>query len=164
MSLRVDLEHMQKLRQLPADDEAALPSLLRTAWGLVLRCYTGLDDVCFAYQEARPGSTVNERLRYDPHVNGVPFARVTVGDGLSIGATLAKIKDEYLSDLPYQASPPVGATDIQLFDTAVVLRRIPRTSTAPNPHSTPQPLSAVLPQEVLPLFMYSTSAMCADRP
>ena len=64
----VKLEQLSKFQELAAASEGDLESVLQTAWALFLRCYTGLDEVCFGYREARheahgekcPGPTENE--------------------------------------------------------------------------------------------------------
>ena len=54
LSIRVELDKRQKLQNVFGQDR--LPSVLRTAWALVLGCYTGLEDVCFGYQDLRSHS------------------------------------------------------------------------------------------------------------
>ena len=49
LSVRVELDQRLELRNNFGQDE--LPSVLRTAWALVLGCYTGLEDVCFGFKD-----------------------------------------------------------------------------------------------------------------
>jgi hypothetical protein len=51
-SVRVDVQQAEKLRELSTTDPDELAAVIRTAWALLLRCYTGQDDVSF---EFRPG-------------------------------------------------------------------------------------------------------------
>ncbi|RDL40220.1 uncharacterized protein BP5553_00199 [Venustampulla echinocandica] len=51
LSAYVELEDSEDTRSLLAGDPKITASVLKLVWGLVLRCYTGQDDVCFAYQE-----------------------------------------------------------------------------------------------------------------
>ena len=154
MSLRVNLEHVQRLQKLSASDEAALPSLLRVAWGLLLRCYTGLDDVCFGYQETGTGTASNERPRSFALANGMPAARITVDDMVSVADTLERVKGEYISSLPYLNSAPSSTakdsrwSEHQPFDTAVVLRRLSHATASNNSIVTSQLLNEALSQEV----------------
>jgi hypothetical protein len=154
MSIRVNLEHLQRLQQLAVSEEAALPSLLRVAWGLLLRCYTGLDDVCFGYQEPGTGTAGNERPRISASINGMPAARFTVDGMVSVADALERVKGEYISGLPHQNSAPSSTTkdswwsEHQLFDTAVVLRRSSNATASKNTIVTSQPLNEALSQEV----------------
>ena len=154
MSLRVHSEHVQRLPQLSASDGAALPSLLRVAWSLLLRCYTGLDDVCFGYQETGLANVGDGNPRISKPLNGMLVARLRVDDTVSVIDTLEKAKREYISGLPYQSSVPSGTTEDsplsgrQLFDTAVVLRSSPNIAASNKTIVTSQPLNVVLPKEV----------------
>ena len=49
LSIPVELSQRQKIQNVFGQD--GLPSAVRTAWALVLGCYTGLEDVCFGYQD-----------------------------------------------------------------------------------------------------------------
>lgn len=153
MSLKVNLAYVHKLQQL-STDEASLPSLLRVAWGLLLWCYTGLNDVCFGYQETEPGTVGDERPRISGPLNGMPVARFTVDDKVSVADIFEKAKGEYISGLPYQNSVPSGtikdsrSSGRQLFDTAVVLRKFSNTAASNNTVLTSQPLNKVSPEEV----------------
>lgn len=154
MSLRVNLEHLKKLQQLSESDDASLPSLLRVAWGLLLRCYTGLDDVCFGYQEIGRSPVGNERPEISGPSNGMPVARFTVNEMLSVADTFEKAKGEYVSGLPFQISVPSGTTkdsclsERELFDTAVVFRSFSNTATSNNTIITSQTLNVVLSEKV----------------
>lgn len=166
MSFRVDVEHVQLLRQRSMSDEAALPSLLHVAWGLLLRCYTGLDDVCFGYQEVGLNTAGNRQPTISGPLTGMPAARFTVDDQISVADALEKARGEYISGLPYQDSLPSekedsGSSWRQLFDTAVVIRRSSNTAASNNNKIASQTLNVVLPKEVcisaLPCYSLLTS-------
>jgi hypothetical protein len=154
MSLRVNIEHLQQLQQLSGSDEAALPSLLRVAWGLLLQCYTGLDDVCFGYQETGPGTVGQESPRTSGPLNEMHAVRFNVDYMMSVADTLEKAKGEYISVFSCLNSVPSGTTkdsrssERQLFDTAVVLRNL-SNSVAPNSTGIiSQPLNMVSLEDV----------------
>lgn len=50
---RVELQHAGTLQELcaPDNDRAPLNDILCTAWGLLLRCYTGQDDIFFQFRQ-----------------------------------------------------------------------------------------------------------------
>ena len=48
-SVKVKLDHHQRLRAFCEDHGAPESDVLRVAWGLLLRCYTGNDTICFGY-------------------------------------------------------------------------------------------------------------------
>lgn len=52
LSLYVELEMAQKLQKQFEACPDAFSGVLRTAWALVLGCYTGLEDICYGYHES----------------------------------------------------------------------------------------------------------------
>jgi hypothetical protein len=138
MSIRVPLEQQQKLQQLASSasssslspsslNQAALPSLLRTAWGLLLRCYTGQDDVCFGYQELETTVSSSSLSNSQSSSPCMPVARFVLDESMSLAKILDQSKNDYVSALPHwDLSPPQSHR--QLFDTAVVLRDLSNTT------------------------------------
>ncbi|KAF2842939.1 nonribosomal peptide synthase [Patellaria atrata CBS 101060] len=63
MSLKVDLSCAAKLEELAAKDEHELANALLSGWALAIRCYTGLENVCFEYQEIGEDATNVSALR-----------------------------------------------------------------------------------------------------
>lgn len=151
ISLRVNVEQQQKLQQLSVSDETSLPSLLRTAWGLVLRCYSGQDDVSFGYQQSGTCNSANGEPA--PSNNSPPMlvARFILDETMSLAKALEKSRGEYVSGLLYQSSVPSNAiknSERQLFDTAVVLRAFSNTAVSNNNTTFHRPLHVLLPDEV----------------
>jgi hypothetical protein len=54
LSVRVDLQQLALVQQLfcERDSHAALVAAVKVTWALLLRTYTGLDRVCYSYEEA----------------------------------------------------------------------------------------------------------------
>ncbi|OCL14025.1 nonribosomal peptide synthase [Glonium stellatum] len=121
VSIRVSLEHLQKLQQLLASDEAALWNLLRTAWGILLRCYTGRDDVYFGYHESDLGALVSGGpTGSDIHLR-TSVVRFLLDDTISLAKILEKSKGKSFS----ASLNALETSERQLFDTAVLLRSFP---------------------------------------
>lgn len=151
MSIRVNTEKQQELQQLSVLDEASLPSLFRTAWGLLLRCYTGQDDVCFDYQESGAFNSANGEPA-PSHTSPVMLvARLILDDTMSLAKTLEKSRGEYKSTLLCQssvASTAIQNSERQLFDTAVVLRAFSNSAVSNNNTTSHRPLNILFPEEV----------------
>lgn len=45
-----------RLQEMAKGDGKQLADVLRAAWALVLRFYTGMEEICFGYQQACPGT------------------------------------------------------------------------------------------------------------
>jgi hypothetical protein len=110
-SLRVDVEQADRLLALSTDDPGELGALLCTAWALLLRCYTGQDDVSFSFQH---GGDV---------ALGPVVARFLLDDGASVAGTVGRARAELAGDLPPVSTELLrsGDSDRPFFDTAVVL-------------------------------------------
>lgn len=57
-SIKLDLNHPEELHTLLT--EGSDLALLQAAWALVLRIYTGQNDVCFGYQEGQDTKTTEQ--------------------------------------------------------------------------------------------------------
>jgi hypothetical protein len=128
-SARVAIERAEELLALSAADPDALGAVLRTAWAVLLRCYTGQDDVIFSFQRGGDGAAA------EPAV-----VRFCLDDGASIARLVGRAKTE-LAGRPGPAAPPEllrsgDPDDRPLFDTAVVLWTFSQTS-APCPVLSP---------------------------
>lgn len=125
-SALVVVEQEDKLLALSTKNVDGLSAVLRTAWALLLQCYTGQDDVSFGFE-----------LGAD-HGDGPTVARFRLDGSASVGRTVARAKTEIAGRLaPVPAALlRSGDSDQLLFDTAVVLWNCTQSS-APIPVLTP---------------------------
>lgn len=94
-----------------ATNPDGLGAVLRTAWALLLRCYTGQDDVCFNYQ-------------HSGDVAGDPIVvRFLLNDSASVAGTVDRARAELAGDLPPIPTRFLrsGHSDHPAFDTALVM-------------------------------------------
>jgi len=117
-SVRVSVEQADRLLALSTTDPDRFGAVLRTAWALLLRCYTGQDDVSFGFQHSGDlagGSTV---------------ARFLLDDSASVAGTVGCAKADLAGDLPPVPTRLIssGESGQPLFDTAVVLWSFTKTS------------------------------------
>lgn len=110
----VEQEDREKLLELSrAEDRDGLGAVLRTAWAVLLRCYTGQDDVTFGFQGDTPHPVV---------------ARFCLDDAASVSVTVERAKADFAKHLPPVPAELIRAGDHPLFDTSVVLWGLPRSS------------------------------------
>ncbi len=50
--VEVKPERLEKLQQIFEEDEKRLKGMICAAWGLLLRCFTGQNEVCFYFQQS----------------------------------------------------------------------------------------------------------------
>ncbi|KUJ06201.1 acetyl-CoA synthetase-like protein [Mollisia scopiformis] len=96
LSLEVDVKGSEELQILLAGELA--PFLVQTAWALVLRIYTGQDDVCFRYQQVEGHSLLR---------------RVLVDETLSILQTVERLRTS-----PTEVHHASGSTE-PLYNTTL---------------------------------------------
>lgn len=105
-SVRVPVEQADKLLELSTTNPDGLAAVLRTAWALLLRCYTGQDDVNFGFQ--RGGDDA-----------GVIITRFILDDSSSLEGTVGPTKvglSGYLVPAPHGQVDPICHTAVVLWD------------------------------------------------
>jgi len=50
--VEVKQECLEKLQQMYGEDEKRLKGMICAAWGLLLRCFTGQNEICFYFQQS----------------------------------------------------------------------------------------------------------------
>ncbi|KAH6623991.1 hypothetical protein B0J18DRAFT_409502 [Chaetomium sp. MPI-SDFR-AT-0129] len=128
------------LQQLSVDDVDGLGAVLAVAWALLLRCYTGQDDTCFAFEHAFAAGHADGDQNRNRRQKGPQVARVVVADDAgNIAGVVGRAKTE-LAGSWTRAPPRFVATensDLSMLDSAVVLWSSVGRST-PCPVLTPQ--------------------------
>ncbi|KAM5489397.1 NRPS cluster protein [Microsporum audouinii] len=120
MTIKVALDQTQDLKDLCGSNTTALPAILRATWSLVLRCYTGSDDVCFGYQDATSTDVL-------------PIVRLAFDDDTLISRLVESAQKEYESSLPFHGSVPTnaaGPVEQRLYNTIVSFRSAAKPGTA----------------------------------
>jgi non-ribosomal peptide synthetase component F len=112
-----------KLQALAKADHCELAALLRTAWAVLLRCYTGQDDVSFGFQDG---------------TDDMAIARFIFSDSSTVSETVQRTKAELTGPLPHLPPGHVSPTGDRppRFDTAVVVLQHDHCATASHPSAT----------------------------
>jgi hypothetical protein len=104
-------------------------SLFKTAWALVLRCYTNSESVCFGYLASGrdiPLDGVSETVGV---FITMLICRLNITPTASIEELLTEVQDDFVKSLPYQNCPlaeiqhRLGLSGESLFNTAISLQR-----------------------------------------
>lgn len=131
LSVKVELEYFQELQRLFAKDYDTLTCVLCATWSLVLRCYTGLGDVCFGYEEISRlpinGNELAGRKSF-----GMSIVKLAIEDKASLGRLVEKAKDTGIRGNPQQHPDVFQYTDEQPFNTSVLFRRHSNLATPGN--------------------------------
>ena len=129
LSINVGLKHKPELQRLATKDSETLPSILRTAWALVLRCYTGLEDVCFGYQENGIDGVADGARKLLEESEDISIARMNFDEAVALAKLLDKARDDYARGRRYKYYKPAEDSlgsqlpKPQLFNTAMLLQK-----------------------------------------
>ena len=121
-SVPVELKQLRKLKSLSAQDAETLPSMLRAAWALVLRCYTGTDNVSFGFLER---SEVAARKGIEATEN-TSVARLNFQETSSLLDVIQRSRKDYIRGLQHRTAIP-QLSERPLFDTSILLQTEPES-------------------------------------
>ena len=125
LSVRIDLQHLPVLQDLSNNGHARLVTSLQIAWALVLRCYTGLDNVCFGLLEI--GNAVGD-IELAQSFMQLPVAKIDLDESKALTEILEHIEAEYHGGrvfrrcLPETISRRIHTRGSPCFNTAILLR------------------------------------------
>ncbi|KAL3473809.1 acetyl-CoA synthetase-like protein [Aspergillus californicus] len=121
----IELGSAPRIQDFCCKTGVTVSNLLHVAWGLVLRIYTGQDQVCFGYLvSGRDIALPNVRDAVGPYINML-VSRLEFAPQTSLLHLLQKNQNDFLESLPHQHLTPgdisvaCGISDSQLFNTLV---------------------------------------------
>jgi amino acid adenylation domain-containing protein/non-ribosomal peptide synthase protein (TIGR01720 family) len=98
----LDIPFADDLRNLAKTLNISVSSIFQLAWALVLRSYTGADDVCFGYVTSGRDSEIDGiQDAFGPFIN-ILLSRVTFDNDSTISSLLKKLFGTYIDSLPHQ--------------------------------------------------------------
>ncbi|CZR70233.1 uncharacterized protein PAC_20134 [Phialocephala subalpina] len=134
-SITVDIKNSHHLLKFCQSQEITLSALFRTIWGLILRSYTGSDEVCFGYITSGrdlPIAGVEEIV--GTFINML-VCRLKLSEMSLVKDIIATAKTDYLNSLPHQHASlaqiqhVLGLYGQQLFNTSMtILKQVPLDS------------------------------------
>ncbi|MCO6440621.1 MAG: amino acid adenylation domain-containing protein [Nitrococcus mobilis] len=129
-SLRFDAQATEQLKQAAKDGRVTLNTLMQAAWGLLLACYSGQEDVVFGVTSAgRPADLPGAERMLGVFINTLPL-RLRPAGTLPVRDYLAAVQADNVAMREFEQTPLV---DIQqyagkgaaLFDTLMVFQNLP---------------------------------------
>ncbi|KAF7512376.1 hypothetical protein GJ744_001944 [Endocarpon pusillum] len=132
-SISVTVPNISQVRTFCRQHNVTLANVFRLAWAVVLRAYTGNDQVCFGYlASGREIPVVGIESAVGAFINmltcSLDFSHI---DKKSIGDALDDLQDEYLKVLPWQHTSlaeiqhELGLSGQTLFNTVLSFQRRP---------------------------------------
>ena len=125
----VKSEQHSRVNELANASEGDLESTLQTAWALVLRCYTDLEEICFGYQECRVKAVDDASpTGTEKEIFSTPTVRMELEDSVQIWQCVETAKKSYAQglrrskwgeDWMFERS----SSGDQLFNTVMILEK-----------------------------------------
>lgn len=119
----VELEDVECLQKFGEQDVTSFNDLLYTAWGLLLRCYTGQDNISFHFRQIIAGDLLPTPAVY---LNSPSTVRMVFDEHETLSTCFAKAKDAYagneslvstVSDSNSSSAPSYQNTHISIRDS-----------------------------------------------
>jgi hypothetical protein len=122
LTANIELKHCQDLLNRWAKSSGDVLDVISTAWALVLRCYTGLDDVCFGYQDNRKAVACTGTIADSQ--SGLSIARMKLDEKAPISKLIAASRDYLIQRHTDQRNMSADASrsmrvSRKLFNTAM---------------------------------------------
>jgi hypothetical protein len=113
LSVRVDLQQPALVQQLLSRDDSnvALIAAVRVTWALLLRTYTGLERVCYSYEDAGGASSSSAAEPNAPNGTSEHVVMLDIDDDMSLQQLLDNVANTY----------PVVESKCE-YNTSVLLR------------------------------------------
>ncbi|KAL2192774.1 non-ribosomal peptide synthetase [Corynascus similis CBS 632.67] len=117
-----------ELRRLSEQMQITLANIMHAAWALVLRKYTGSNDVCFGYLTAGRDAPVEEIDRIVGALINMLCCRVQFSVGKTLVDVFRTTQDEYLQSIQYQhcslarVQHELGMAGRALYNTSISIQ------------------------------------------
>lgn len=153
-STRMEFTRFAELQQLGENTGVTLANIMHTAWALVLRFYTGSDDVCFGYLSAGRDAPVSGIQDTVGAFINMLCCRMKFGPSSTISEIFHKVQNDYLESLPFQrcslarVQHELGLSGKALYNTAISIQNHSRASDTAQDTITFEPHAAHDPSEV----------------
>jgi hypothetical protein len=123
--MTLDVGSLSKLRSFSKSHGLTMNSIFLTVWGLVLRCFTGSDDVCFGFLSAGRDAAVDGiQDAVGPFIN-MMVCRVNMSADTTLVSLVDSVQADFVNSIQHQhvslakIHGSLGLFGKALFNTAV---------------------------------------------
>ncbi|QGA19993.1 hypothetical protein EYB26_007693 [Talaromyces marneffei] len=127
-SLQFNFSHWQDVQRYCERTGVTLANVIQAAWALVLRKYTGSDDVCFGYLSAGRDAPVTRIQETIGVFINMLCCRVRLSSSQLLAEIPSVIQDDYVRAIPHQrcslaqVQHELGLQGKQIFNTALSIQ------------------------------------------
>ena len=138
-SVQMTFTDLRGLQNFCDSHNVTLSNAIHTAWALTLRCYTGVDKVCFGYlTSSRDAPIEGAEDAVGPFINMLACA-VDMAGAVRVSDVIDQLQRDYANSLPHRNTPlaevqhALRLSDSALFNTALSYRRLPSAEKGRQP-------------------------------
>lgn len=130
-TLELELEDASKLQSFCAQHSVTLSNVLQLVWALVLRAYTGNENVCFGYLSSGRDVPLEGIQDAVGLFISMLVCRIDLSNDLQVGVALEQIQEDYTQSMAHQAfslgdmQHELQLSGKSLFNTAFTFQRRP---------------------------------------
>lgn len=131
-AVTVDIKHPQMLLKFCQIQEITISALFRTVWGLILRAYTGLDEVVFGYITSGRDLPLTGIGQIVGTFINMLVCRMDFKESSPVKQIIVQAQTDYRNSLPHQHASlaqiqhVLGSYGQQIFNTSMtVLKQVP---------------------------------------
>lgn len=136
----MNLDEVSELQAFCAQHSVTLSNVLQLVWSLVLRAYTGNDNVCFGYLSSGRDVPVEGIERSVGLFISMLVCRMALSNDLAVDKALEQIQDDYSQSMAHQAfslgemQHELQLSGKALFNTAFTFQRRPEMQETDGEH------------------------------
>ena len=137
-TLELELEDAFQLQSFCAQHSVTLSNVLQLVWSLVLRIYTGSENVCFGYLSSGRDVPLEGIQDAVGLFISMLVCRMDLNNDLQVGIALKQIQEDYTQSMAHQAfslgdmQHELQLSGKSLFNTAFTFQRRPDTQNEKN--------------------------------
>lgn len=131
-SISVEIKNSHHLLKFCQSQDITLSALFRAIWGLILRSYTGSNEVCFGYITSGRDLPIDGIEEIVGTFINMLVCRMDLSETSLVKDIIEKAKDDYLNSLPHQHASlaqiqhVLGLYGQRLFNTSMtILKQVP---------------------------------------
>ncbi|KAL2826232.1 hypothetical protein BDW59DRAFT_161069 [Aspergillus cavernicola] len=122
---RLVIEHVDDMRDLCQQNEISPAAVFQLTWGIILRCYTGLIDVCYGFSETDHNSLLPMAVSLEDH-RGINESLKDMESSMKVGASHRLPLSEVLESR--------SNTNADVFNTVLYVKDCKGSSTKRSSH------------------------------
>ena len=127
-SVKMEFDRYSELQDLCKQKKVTLSNVMQAAWGLVLRTYTGSDDVCFGYLTSGRDAPINGIQDAVGAFINMLVCRIQFAQASSLEEVFKTVQNDFVESLPHQhcslaqVQHDLDLSGKALFNTAVSIQ------------------------------------------